>query len=52
VVSSLALYAEIVYSPIPGDPEVGETFLFAVHNRPMIVFTGTDSAEFNINVFM
>jgi len=51
-VSSVGLYAEIVYSPIPGDPEVGTRFLFAVHNRPLMVFTGIDSAEFRLNVFM
>ncbi len=51
-VSSIGLFAEVVYSPIPGDPEVGTTFLYAVHNRPLMVFTGTDSAEFRLNVFM
>lgn len=51
VVSSVALFAEIVYSPIPSDPELGTTFLFAVYNRPILVMTGTDSAEFRINVF-
>jgi len=52
IVSSVALYAEIVYSPVAGDPEVGSTFLFAVHNRPQVVFTSSDSAVFDINVFM
>lgn len=52
IVSSVGLFAEIVYSPTPGDPEVGTTFLFAVHNRPQVVFTPSDSAVFNINVFM
>lgn len=28
--SSLYLVAQVVYSPIPGDPEIGTTFLYAV----------------------
>jgi hypothetical protein len=51
-VSCVALFAEIVYSPDPADPELGTTFLFAVHNRPALIFTNIDSAEFAINVFM
>jgi hypothetical protein len=51
-VSSLGLWAEVVYVP-PGDPEeVGTRFLFAIHNRPLVPFTGSDSAEFSVNVFM
>lgn len=51
-VSSLGLWGEIVYVP-PGDTEpVGTRFLFAIHNRPLVVFTGSDSAEFRVNVFM
>lgn len=52
IVSSVALFAEIVYSPIVDDPELGTLFLFAVHNRPALIFTGIDSADFEINVFM
>jgi len=51
-VSSIGLWAELVYVP-PGDPEIpGTQFLFAIHNRPLIVFTGSDSAEFRISIFM
>jgi len=51
-VSSLGLWGELVYVP-PGDTEpVGTRFLFAIHNRPLVVFTGSDSAEFRVNVFM
>jgi hypothetical protein len=51
-VSSLGLWAEVEYVP-PGDPEpVGTRFLFAIHNRPLVVFTGSDSAEFRVNLFM
>lgn len=35
VVSSICLIGTVVYSPIPGDPEVGTNFLFAVTNFPM-----------------
>ncbi len=51
-VSSLGLWGEVEYVP-PGDTEpVGTRFLFAIHNRPLVVFTGSDSAEFRVNVFM
>ena len=30
--SSLGLLAQIVYSPVPNDPELGTTFLYAVAN--------------------
>jgi len=51
-VSSLGLWAEVLCVP-SGDPEPeGTRFLFAVHNRPLVVFTGSDSAEFRVNVFM
>ncbi len=32
--SSVNLIAQIVYSPIPGDPELNTTFLYAVANFP------------------
>lgn len=32
--SSICLIAQIVYSPIPADPELNDTFLFAVANFP------------------
>jgi len=51
ILSCVALFATIVYSPVPGDPDVGIQFLYAVHNRPALIFTATDSAEFRINVF-
>lgn len=46
--SNVGLLAEIVYSPIPGDPLVGTTFLFALGNRPLI--TKTDSDQMTINI--
>jgi hypothetical protein len=50
-VSSVGLYGEIVYSPIPLDPEIGTTFLFAVYNRPLLILAG-DAVEFVIDVFL
>jgi hypothetical protein len=32
--SSVCLLAQIVYSPVPADPELNSTFLFAVANFP------------------
>jgi hypothetical protein len=32
--SSVCLIAQIIFSPIPGDPEVGTTFLHSVANLP------------------
>jgi hypothetical protein len=32
--SSVYLIAQILSSPIPGDPEVGTTFLYAIYNMP------------------
>jgi hypothetical protein len=51
-VSALGLWAETTCVPA-GDPEpAGTLFLFAIHHRPLLVFTGADSAEFNVSVFM
>ena len=51
-VSALGLWAETTCVP-SGDPEPeGTLFLFAIHHRPLSVFTGSDSAEFRVSVFM
>jgi len=42
VITQVCLIAEIVYSPIPGDPEVGDTFLYAIANRPYWVKTSEE----------
>lgn len=53
IMSSVGLYATIVYSPIPGDPEVGTRFLFGVYNRPMLILTSTDGpTDFRLTPFM
>lgn len=51
-VSALGLWAETMCVPA-GDPEpAGTLFLYAIHHRPLVVFTGSDSAEFRVSVFM
>ncbi len=45
--SSLCLHATIVYSPITDDPDVGESFLFAIANFPLKVKTSSDVFSFN-----
>jgi len=51
-VSAVGLWAETICVPA-GDPEpAGTLFLFAIHHRPLLVFTGADSAEFRVSVFM
>ncbi len=40
-ISNICLIATIIFSPIPDDPEVGSTFLYAVGNMPLRVkFSG------------
>ena len=50
-ISSVALFGEIVFNGTDPVDEIGQTFLFAVYNRPLLILTGTDSVEFRINVF-
>jgi len=51
-VSALGLWAETTCVP-SGDPEPeGTIFLFAIHHRPLVVFTGSDTAEFRVSVFL
>lgn len=48
--SNVCLYATVLYSPIVADPEVGQTFLYAVGNTPLKVKTGADRLIMNINI--
>lgn len=48
--SSLQLHATIVYSPISGDPDVSQKFLFAIGNFPLKVKTMSDTFQFNVLV--
>ena len=49
-VGSIGLLGTIVYSPIAGDPEVGQTFLFALATRPMEIKTSSDKYTFNVGI--
>ena len=48
--SSLCLIAQIVYSPIPNDPEVNDTFLFAVINFPLRPKSDLEELVINVGV--
>lgn len=48
--SSVCLLAQIVYSPIPGDPELNDTFLFAVANFPQRPKTDVEQLVLRIGV--
>lgn len=50
LLSNIGLMATITYSPIPLDPLVGTTFLFAVGNFPLIVKTDAETRQITIQV--
>lgn len=50
VVSSLCLIAEIVYSPIPGDPVVGTEYLYATVNMPYRPKIAGETLQFDVFV--
>ncbi len=50
VVSSLCMIATYVYSPTPGDPDLGTTFLFALANMPYWAKTDQDSREWLVTL--
>lgn len=49
-ISSIGLIGTVVYSPTPGDPDVGVAFLFALGNFPLRVKTDAEDLEFRITV--
>ena len=48
--SNYGLVAQYIYSPNPNDPLIGQTFLYAVGNSPLIVKTDAETREINIEV--
>lgn len=50
LLSNIGLVAQITFSPIPLDPLVGTTFLFAVGNFPLIVKTDAETRTITIQV--
>ena len=49
-ISNVGLLATINYSPIPGDPLVGETFLYAISNMPLQYKTHAETKTYQILV--
>ena len=48
--SNFGLIATFTYSPIPGDPLVGTTFLFCVANTPLSVKSDSEQKEIRIQI--
>lgn len=48
--SNIGLIATYTYSPIPNDPIVGTSFLFAVGNSPLVVKTDAEQRSMKIQV--
>jgi len=48
--SSICLIATIVYSPVTDDPDVGNTFLFAVANHPLKSKTAADTFTYLVQI--
>ena len=49
-VSSLCLLGTVIFSPTPGDPEIGVQFLFAIANFPLKYKTPTDRFVYEVFV--
>lgn len=49
-ISSIGLLGTIVYSPTPGDPEIGTSFLFALGHFPLRVKTDAEDLELRITI--
>ena len=48
--SAIYLLGQVVYSPIPSDPEVGIYFIAAVATRPQIVITPLDVMQISVGI--
>lgn len=48
--SSIGLLAQITTSPVPNDPEIGTTFLFALANFPQRVKLGSERVEYLVGI--
>lgn len=51
-IGSLGLLGTIVYSPIPGDPELGLKFLFALATMPIKVKVPLEVFTFNVGIIL
>lgn len=48
--SNIGLIATFTYSPIPADPLLGTSFLFAIGNFPLVVKTDAETRSINVEV--
>jgi hypothetical protein len=48
--SNICLIGTVIYSPLPGDPDVGTQFLFAIGNFPLRVKTDVESIEMRVTI--
>lgn len=48
--SNVGLKATYTYSPISGDPLIGQSFLFAIANFPLVVKTDAETRSISIQV--
>ena len=48
--SNICMIGTIVYSPVPGDPELGTEFLFAQGNFPLRVKLDTELLTFTVTI--
>jgi hypothetical protein len=51
-ISSLYLLGTVVYSPTPGDPDIGLQFIFAVSTRPRSIKGPLDRFTFQVGIFL
>lgn len=49
-ISNLCLFGHVVYSPIPNDPDIGSSFLFAIGNFPLKVKTAADTLTMVVSI--
>ena len=48
--SNIGIIARFTYSPIPGDPLLGTSFLFAIANFPLVVKTDAEARAISVQV--
>lgn len=48
--SNIGLIATYTYSPVPMDPVIGTTFLFAIGNSPLVVKTDAEQRQISVEV--
>jgi hypothetical protein len=51
-VSALYLIGTVVYDPLPGSPDLGLEFIFAVATRPRNIKGPTEQYDFEVGIFL